>query len=437
MQTSLSAEFQNTAPGRQAEKILRACVHCGLCNATCPTYELLGDERDSPRGRIYQMKQLFEGHAVSRSLRLHLDRCLRCRACETTCPSGVQYNTLLELSHATLDRKLPRSLGDRMRRRALGRFIANGTGFARLLRLGWRCRRLLPTAVRRWLPPQPSPQPNLNPAPAGTKWPPRRHARKMIALAGCVQSAATPNTNLAAARVLDRLGISLFEVGAARCCGAAQLHTGGHTGGEPAGLAAARALIDQWLPHLQSGAEAIVMTASGCGLTIKEYPQWFANEPAYREKARQISAKTLDLSEVVARELPHDYAPARRQESPRKVAFHAPCTLQHGQRTRGVVEAMLTRGGYTLCEVRDAHLCCGAAGTYSILQPKLAAQLRQNKQAALAASGAQVVCTANVGCQMHLGMNFTQGTNSTQSVVHWIELLERVLPPQINTNANG
>lgn len=420
MQTSLSYEFQNTPEGRQAEKILRKCVHCGFCNATCPTYELLGDELDGPRGRIYQMKQLFEGGTVSQTTRLHLDRCLMCRSCETTCPSGVQYSTLLAISKVTLDKKLPRSLLSRMHRHLLARLIVSRKVFAWLLRLGWCFTRIVPQLRIAALPPKPRK--------ATANWPPLRHSRRMIALAGCVQSVLAPATNLAAANVLDRLGISLFEVDAVGCCGAVQLHTCDTAVAEPAGKAAARALIDQWLPHLEQGVEAIVMTASGCGLTIKEYAKLFADDPEYREKALMVCQKTVDLCELLARELPNEYTPrmphpAGQQPLP-KVAFHAPCTLQHGQQKNGVVESILARAGYTVCEVRDSHLCCGAAGTYSILQPTISAQLRRNKQSALAAAHPHVVCTANIGCQLQLGVD------SPVPIVHWVELLDQVWTEQ-------
>ncbi len=420
MQTSLSAEFQQTAKGRLAEGILRNCVHCGFCNATCPTYELLGDELDGPRGRIYQMKQLFEGAAdapdapgraaLATEMRLHLDRCLLCRNCETTCPSGVQYGRLLEISQTVLDEKLPRGVVDRLRRRLLTRIITRRGLFDPLLRLARHAKRVLP----RMLAQVPDAQPAL-----GLQWPrPARtgagagdgERREMIALAGCVQSAVAANTNLAAATVLDRLGITLFEAGGAGCCGGVALHTCG----EAQGRAAARALIDCWLPHLERGVEAIVMTASGCGVTVRDYPNLFEDDPEYREKARRVSEKSVDLCEVLARELPPDYTPST---APQKVAFHAPCTLRHGQQIVGVVESILARAGHSLCEVRDAHSCCGSAGTYSILQPQLSAQLRRAKQAALTAEQPDVLCTANVGCQVQLAAGVDL------RVLHWVELL--------------
>ncbi len=381
------------------------------------------------------MKLLFEGGVASRAMRLHLDRCLLCRACETTCPSGVKYSALLEISKTTLDAKLPRSIVDRVGRRLIGRVVTDRKLLRPLLRLGRyfklryfnlpyfsgrRFNWMMPKVLTRGLPKGliarlANAVPDAQP-PLGMAWPPPRHPRKMLVLAGCVQPLMAPNTNLAAAVVLDRLGISLLEVGGAGCCGGVALHTSGESDGK----VAARALIDRWWPHLP-GVEAIVMTASGCGVTVKEYPRLFADEPAYREKALRVSEKTVDLCELIARELPPGYVPSGASSwppagAPKKVAFHAPCTLRHGQRIVGTVESILTRLGYDLCAVRDAHLCCGSAGTYSILQPTLSTRLRKNKQAALAAERPEVVCTANVGCQMQLAVE-------SKAVLHWIELL--------------
>ncbi len=405
MQTSLSPEFQNTADGKLAEDILRTCVHCGFCNATCPTYQLLGDELDGPRGRIYQMKQLFEGEA-SGVMRLHLDRCLLCRACEPACPSGVRYSALLEVSKTILDEKFPRNPFDRIRRRIIVQLFSSGRWFAWLLKLGRCVRAILPRSIADKIPSKSSPLP--------LTWPNTNHPRKMIALAGCVQSVVATNTNLAAAHVLDRLGITLIEVDGAGCCGGVALHTCG----EAEGSAAARALIDRWLPHLDE-VEAIVMTASGCGVTLKDYPRLFADDAEYVAAAKRIGEKTIDLSELVAHELskmPDDRLPWSPATARQKVAFHAPCTLQHGMRVSGHIESILMRAGHTLCAVRDSHLCCGSAGTYSILQPKISTQLRLAKQTALAADNPDVVCTANIGCQLQLA----QGS---APVVHWIELL--------------
>ncbi|MDD9858231.1 MAG: glycolate oxidase subunit GlcF [Gammaproteobacteria bacterium] len=408
MQTSLSAEFRDTPGGRQAEDILRNCVHCGFCNATCPTYELLGDELDGPRGRIYQMKQFLEGAADGAAMRRHLDRCLLCRNCETTCPSGVRYSRLLEISQSALDEKRPRGFIERLRRRLLTRIITHRGLFGALLHLG-RGAKLAAKAMG-MAPPLLAQVPERQAALGLGGLPTGDGQRRMIALAGCVQSALAANTNLAAAHVLGRLGITLFEVGGAGCCGGVALHTCG----EARGRAAARRLIDRWLPHLEQGVEAIVMTASGCGVTVKEYPHLFEDDPEYRDKARRVSDKTVDLCELLRRELPAGYIPS---VAPQKVAFHAPCTLQHGQRITGAVESVLVRAGHSLCAVRDSHLCCGSAGTYSLLQPAISAQLRRNKYAALTAEGPEVLCTANIGCQIHLA------AGADRPVVHWVELL--------------
>lgn len=416
MQTALAAEFRGTAHGREAESILRACVHCGFCNATCPTYQLLGDELDGPRGRIYQMKQFLEGASDGAAMRAHLDRCLLCRNCETTCPSGVEYGRLFDLTQAALADKRPRGFIDQWRRRILTRVLTNRRAFGALLKLGRGAKRVLP----RWCAPkllEKAPDARRPPATPATKAarPAGEHGhshsdggRRMLALAGCVQSAAAAHTNRAAAQVLARCGIELVE--AAGCCGGVALHTCGAADGR----AVARRLIDAWLPELERGAEAIVMTASGCGVTVKDYPHLFAGDPAYRDKARRVSENTVDLCEVVARELPAGYAPAATP--PQRVAFHAPCTLQHGLRLGGVVESILQRAGHSLCAVRDAHACCGSAGTYSILQPRIAAQLKANKLAALTAEAPDAVCTANIGCQMHLSA-------PGRPLAHWIELL--------------
>ncbi|MDD9821312.1 MAG: glycolate oxidase subunit GlcF [Gammaproteobacteria bacterium] len=421
MQTVLSAEFRDTARGRAAESILRQCVHCGFCNATCPTYELLGDELDGPRGRIYQMKQFLEGAADGVAMRPHLDRCLLCRNCESTCPSGVEYGRLFDLTQAALAEKRPRRRADRLRRRLLARLLTGRRSFGALLQLGRLAKRLAPRwFAPRWL----EKVPDARPGPGLARPPGDGHShsdsdsgdgdgrarRRMLALGGCVQSALAADTNRAAAHVLARCGIELFEAPGAGCCGGVALHTCGAAEGR----ATARRLIDAWLPHLQRGAEAVVITASGCGVTVKDYPHLFADDPDYRDKAQRVSERAVDLCEVIARELPADYAPATTP--PQRVAFHAPCTLQHGLQIRGVVESLLARAGHSLCQVRDAHLCCGSAGTYSILQPRIAAQLRQNKRAALTAEAPAVICTANIGCQMHLSA-------PGRPLAHWIELL--------------
>ena len=398
MQTRLADFIRDTAEGREAEAILRKCVHCGFCTATCPTYQVLGDDLDSPRGRIYLMKRALEGAPVTEKTRLHLDRCLTCRACETTCPSGVQYGRLVDIGRAVVESRTRRAPLDRMRRAALAFGLPRPWLFGSVLRLGRLARPFLPRPLKEKVPPR-------RPAAA---WPPARHARKMLALAGCVQPSLAPSINAAAARVLDRFGISLIEAPAAGCCGGIRFHLN-H---QEAGRDDMRALIDAWWPRVEGGAvEAIVMTASGCGVTVKDYAHLLADDPDYRDKAARISAITRDLCEVIAPES----VPKGKSG---RIAFQSPCTLQHGQQIRGKVEALLAKAGYELAPVDDAHLCCGSAGTYSLLQPEIAGELRARKLAALQEGGPQAIATANIGCLTHL-----QG-GTTTPVRHWIELLD-------------
>lgn len=399
MQTRIDPRFSSSPSGIQAEAILRKCVHCGFCNATCPTYQLLGDERDGPRGRIYLMKQLFEGEQAGSAIARHLDRCLTCRSCETTCPSGVEYARLLELGRAALTDGGQRSRYDRLARSVLSAVLKSPLCFGVLLRAGVLLRPFLPRTLKDRVPVV-----NRERMP----WPGQRHARKMVVLGGCVQRTLAPNINAAAARVLDRLDISLVEVPGSGCCGALDLHTTD----ERRARKVAGKLIDAWLPHV-TDAEAFVVTASGCGVSIKEYPQLFKRDPVYREKAKVIAEKTVDLCEIVEREMNGQPKPETRGK---RIAFHSPCTLQHGQRLAGRVERILERAGYELVPVRNPHLCCGSAGTYSLLQPGISGQLKSAKLADLHEHDPEVVCSANVGCQVHLS---TPG----RVVRHWIELL--------------
>ncbi len=397
MQTVLADFARDMPEGEEAAAILRKCVHCGFCTATCPSYQVLGDDLDSPRGRIYLMKRALEGAAVTERTRLHLDRCLTCRACETTCPSGVRYGRLVDIGRAVVESKTRRSVPDRFRRAVLAAALPRPGVFGFFLAIGRALRPLLPATVREKIVPK---------RPAGA-WPPPRHARKMLVLRGCVQPALAPSINAAAARVLDRLGISLVEAPGG-CCGALRFHLND----QDAGRADMRALIDAWWPMIERGeVEAIVMTASGCGVTVKEYGEYLAHDPLYREKAARVSAMTRDLSEVVPLE-------ELRGAGKGKVAFQSPCTLQHGQKIRGRVEQALQRAGYELVPVDDAHLCCGSAGTYSLLQPAISGELRRRKLAALQAGAPQVIATANIGCLAHL-----QG-GTTRPVRHWVELLD-------------
>lgn len=422
MRTSLAPEFAETVKGREAEAIIRKCVHCGFCNATCPTYQLLGDELDGPRGRIYLMKQLLEGEQANEQMGLHLDRCLTCRACETTCPSGVEYGKLLAFGRATLQRAGQRSLGEQLWRTVVAKAVGNARVFALLLRLARAVKPILPAALKSKIPASVS----LGNAEKLPEWPKSSHKRVMVALAGCVQGALAPMTNLATAIVLERLGITLIEAPGAGCCGAVDLHTTN----EYRAKKLAKALIDKWWHCLEQGVEGFVMTASGCGVTIMEYPHLFQDEPDYLEKAQAIAEKTVDLSTVIDKEMDEQTAAAFRvQNTQHKVAFHSPCTLQHSQKITASVEKILQRVGYQLCQVKDAHLCCGSAGTYSLFQPAISNQLRQAKLHALYEDNPSIVCTANVGCQVHLNINDqAKGRHSGKhsgrhSVKHWIELL--------------
>jgi len=412
MHTELADFIRGTPMGREAEAILRKCVHCGFCTATCPTYQLLGDELDSPRGRIYLIKRVLEGAAVTERTRLHLDRCLTCRSCETTCPSGVQYGRLADIGRQLVETRTTRSPWQRLQRTALAFVLPRTALFGALLALGRWLRPFLPRALRDKVPAR-SERAGVRPA--------ARHRRRVLALAGCVQPALAPAINAAAARVLDRIGISLIEAPGAGCCGALRYHLNQ----QDAGRDDMRALIDRWWPYLERDeVEGIVMTASGCGATVEEYAHALEQDADYRHKAARISLLTRDLSELVAAEAPalERLLETRTPRSaPLRVAFQSPCSLQHGLKVHGVVERVLASSGHLLTPVAEAHLCCGSAGTYSILQPELSLQLRERKLAALAAGEPQVIATANVGCLTHL-----QGGTATP-VRHWIQLLDDVL----------
>jgi len=405
MQTTLSEDARQLPRAEEAERILRSCVHCGFCNATCPTYQLLGDELDGPRGRIYLIKQVLEGNEVTRATQEHLDRCLSCRNCETTCPSGVDYHNLLDIGRAVVDAAVPRSHGQRLLREGLRSVVPNPRLFKGLVSGGQVFRAWLPDTLKAKLPR------NVHPA---KPRPTTRHDRQVLMLEGCVQPSLSPNTNAAAARVLDRLGISVTAIRDAGCCGAVDYHLDA----QAAGLDRARRNIDAWWPAIESGAEAIVQTASGCGAFIKDYGHLLSSDPAYAAKAAKVSALAKDLVEVLGDE-PLDQLGVR---SDQRLAFHCPCTLQHAQRLGGAVETILEQLGFNLTPVPDSHLCCGSAGTYSLTQPELSRQLRDNKLNALESGHPEVIATANIGCQSHL-----DGAGRTP-VRHWIELVEAALP---------
>jgi glycolate oxidase iron-sulfur subunit len=401
MQTALADAVKHTAEGREADAILRSCVHCGFCLATCPTYNLLGDELDSPRGRIYLIKQLAEGHPVTVKTQTHLDRCMTCLSCETTCPSGVRYGRLLEIGRHWTARKVRRDWRERMARWVFRAIAPRPVLFNPLLWLGRMLRPALPQVVRRSIPAKQE---------AG-QWPPSVHQRRMLVLDGCVQPACAPRINTATARVLDKLGISLIR--AAGCCGALCYHLGARQDAK----AYMRRNIDAWWPLLEAGAEAIVITASGCGAVVKEYRRILQDDPGYADKAARVAALAKDVSEIMAKEdlgrLSLGFA------TQRKVAFHAPCSLQHGQRLAGVVERLLRDLGFTLTPVPDAHLCCGSAGgAYAFLQRDLSEQALRNKRANLESGKPDVIVTANIGCLLHLQ------SQAGVPVRHWVEMLE-------------
>lgn len=409
MQTHLAPEFNGTRDGEEAEAILRKCVHCGFCTATCPTYQLLGDELDGPRGRIYLMKQVLEGAPVTRKTQLHLDRCLTCRNCETTCPSGVQYGHLVDIGRKLVDARVPRPVGETALRWALKEGLPSPL-FGTAMRMGQLVRSLLPAALKSKVPARQN---------AGA-WPASEHPRRMLMLEGCVQPAMSPNINSATARVLDAAGIQVVLADNAGCCGAVKFHLNDQDGGK----AEMRRNIDAWWPHIETGAgagvEAIVMNASGCGVTVKEYGHILKDDPAYAVKAARISELTRDLSEL----LPGLVEQLRGKVSARagQIAFHPPCSLQHGQQLRGGVEKHLGELGFDIkvagCE---AHLCCGSAGTYSVLNPKIAYQLRDRKLANLDEMKPEVIVSANIGCITHLQ------SGTATPVRHWVELLDDAL----------
>lgn len=402
MQYKLSESIKHTSHGKRAEEILRKCVHCGMCTATCPTYQLLGDELDGPRGRIYQIKQVLEGEEATRIMQGHLDRCLSCLSCETTCPSGVEYGKLAEIGKELVEEEVTRPLLDRLIRRILRLVLPYPTRFSSLFSLGLLFRPLLPTFLKEKIPVSKKPG----------NWPDPRHSRKMLVLDGCVQPALSPNINSACARVLDKLGISLLSVTESGCCGAISLHL--QASEEARDFM--RKNIDAWWPYIEKGeVEAIVITASGCGTLVKDYHEYLSQDPVYAKKAETVSKLVKDISEVIAAE---DIAILKTENKKPTMAVHCPCSLQHGQQLAGVVETILTKLGYTLTSVSDAHLCCGSAGTYSILQPEISNTLRDNKLKMLQEGQPDIISTANIGCLHHI----QSGTQ--KPVSHWIEILD-------------
>ncbi len=407
MQTTLAPEYQNTPDGLAAEAILRKCVHCGFCTATCPTYQLLGDELDGPRGRIYLMKQVLEGATPTRKTQMHLDRCLTCRNCESTCPSGVDYGHLVDIGRKLVDAKVPRPVTEKIVRWALKEGLPSPL-FGPAMKLGQLVRPLLPASLKNKVPAKQA---------AGV-WPQQAHLRKVLMLAGCVQPTMAPNINSATARVLDAAGVQVIVATKAGCCGAVKFHLNDQDGGK----AEMRANIDAWWPYVEQGVEALVMNASGCGVTVKEYGHILQDDSAYAAKAQRISALTQDLSEMLPSLLPSLRNKVRVAGQPALV-FHPPCTLQHGQKLKGGVETHLAALGFSVrIAANESHLCCGSAGTYSVLNPVLSYQLRDRKLDYLAASQDEVIISANIGCITHL----QSGTSG--AVRHWVEVLDAALP---------
>lgn len=398
MQIQLADFIKGTAKGQVAENILRSCVHCGFCNAVCPTYQLLGDELDGPRGRIYLIKQLLQGDDATAVVQLHLDRCLTCGACETACPSGVQYVRLLDIGRNIVEQRQLRPWSQRIIRCLMRFCFPYPKRFSKLLSMARAFRFLMPARLKSKIPTR-----SVDAVRSAVA-----HSRKMLVLEGCVQPELSSNINAATARVLSQLGISLVSAEQAACCGALPYHLNDQQGG----LDMMRQLIDAWWPHIESGIEAIVITASGCGVTVKDYAELLQHDPLYAEKAARVSVLAKDIVEIL---LDEDLSALNIEL--RKIAFHAPCTLQHGMRLGGEVERLLTQLGFTLTSVVDAHLCCGSAGSYSLLQPKLAGQLRDAKLQALQSQQPELIASANIGCCLHLR------EKASVPVVHWIELL--------------
>ncbi len=400
MQTNLAPRTAQSVHASTIESILRKCVHCGFCNATCPTYQLRGDELDGPRGRIYQMKQYFEGEPANPEILKHLDRCLTCRACETTCPSGVKYSHLLEIGKEAVEQELPRAWWDRWRRKAIVWFINSGWVFAFAIRLGQSLAWLLPGPLKQAVPKKQQPLERQV----------EERSRKVLMLSGCVQPVLAPNTNTLAVNLLNRLGIEVIEPEGNLCCGAAALHT---SEGDLA-IEQIKQLIDHWWPHIEAGVEAIVVTATGCGVSVRDYGRLLEDDPDYAAKGQKVSELYRDLIEIVEEE---GEGLGASENQGRRVAVHTPCTMQHGLGINGRVERLLESVGYDICVVQDAHLCCGSAGTYSMLQPGIATRLRKNKIRAHTGDEPDVIAPSNIGCQVHLS------SGNRIPVVHWIELI--------------
>jgi glycolate oxidase iron-sulfur subunit len=412
MKTNLINDFLATPEGIAANKILRSCVHCGFCNATCPTYQLLGDELDGPRGRIYLIKQTLEGKAPGRKTQLHLDRCLTCRNCESTCPSGVKYSHLLNIGRSVINKKVARPVHQRILHYLLRKIFLTPAAFSTLLAAGQLIKPILPAALKKSVPQKHK----------KSHFHKHTHRRKILLVPGCVQSSLNPNIDQAAKIVFDKLNIECIETPSAGCCGSLSHHLNA----EEEAISIIKTNIDSWWPLIKNKSiEAICMTSSGCGVAIKEYEQLLANDKDYALKAKVVSALYKDPAEIVADGSYAEKQAAIKQlnknraipEGNKTVAFHPPCTLQHGMQLKNIIEPLLDNCGYTLQVFKDKHLCCGSAGTYSITQKSLSQQLLSNKLKNINATAPDIIATANIGCQLHL-----QSGTSTP-VKHWLELL--------------
>ena len=408
METHLADWLKGSRDGAEAEAILRKCVHCGFCTATCPTYQLLGDELDGPRGRIYLIKSVVEGETPTASTMQHLDRCLTCRNCESTCPSGVDYGHLVDIGRKLVEQQVERPAGQRFMRTLLRETLTRRWLFDPAMRVGQALRPLLPEALQAKVPERRDP----GPVPA------RTHARKVILLDGCVQPAMIPAIDAATDRVLDRLGVQAVRPAGSGCCGAIRHHLNDQSGARQD----ARRNIEAWWPLIEAGAEAILINASGCGAMVKDYAHLLADDAEWASRAQRVVELTRDLAEWLPAALDAAIAGGRlRAASTQRVVFHPPCTLQHGQKVRGVVEALLARLGATVLPVGESHLCCGSAGTYSVLQPELSTQLRDRKLGNLSAGKPDLILSANIGCITHL----QAGTGTP--VRHWIEWVDQLM----------
>lgn len=382
MQTKLAEQFKNSPQGKKADKILRCCVHCGFCLASCPTYLLSGNELDSPRGRIYLIKSALENKEISQASVKYIDQCLTCRACESSCPSGVEYGKLADIGRALVEPK--RVWWQKLYRAVVRFFLTHPTLFNVVAPF------FKHSAIN-------TPKITVN-APT----------TRVLLLSGCVQATLAPNINHATKNILAKLGIEAVETPQSECCGALEYHLSA----QDQALRQVKHNIDSWFDFLQSGVETIISTASGCGVMVKDYKTLFQTADPYYQKAVVVSDNTKDIAEYL---LQQDLSALTIKE--KNLSYHAPCTLQYGQNLPNVVEQVLAKVAYQVSPITDSHLCCGSAGSYSIFQPKISKQLRKNKLQHLSSSAPDVIVTANIGCLMHL----SNGTDIP--VKHWIELL--------------